>query len=81
METFVSPKFSNLLTGFWKLLHLIEKKKKIGAIFMDLSKVFDTIDHSFSDSKAKRALFFCSSCRLVKNYFKLSKQRKTKNDH
>ena len=47
METFVSPKFSNLLTGFWKLLHLIEKKKKIGAIFMDLSKVFDTIDHSF----------------------------------
>ena len=48
METFVSPKFSYLLTGFWKLLHLIEKKKKENwCNTMDLSKAFDTIEHSF----------------------------------
>ena len=57
METDMSPKLSNLLTGFRKnhstqcpLLHMVDswknaldQNKKIGAIFMDLSKAFETI--------------------------------------
>ena len=53
-------KFSKHLTGFLKnhstqnaLLVMIEKwktilnkKLKVGALFMDLSKAFDTLDHS-----------------------------------
>ena len=56
----MQSKFSKHLTGFPKnhstqnvLLVMIEKwktilskKLKVGALFMDLSKVFDTLDHS-----------------------------------
>ena len=60
-------KFSKHLTGFRKnhstqnaLLVMIEKwktilnkKLKVGALFMDLSKAFDTLDHSLSLLLAK----------------------------
>ena len=56
----MQSKFSKHLTGFCKnhstqnaLLVMIEKwktilnkKLKVGALFMDLSKAFDTLDHS-----------------------------------
>ena len=56
----MQSKFSKHLTGFRKnhntqnaLLVMIEnwktafnKKLKVGALFMDFSKVFDTLDHS-----------------------------------
>ena len=61
----MSDKFSKYLTGFRKnhntqhvLLNMIEnwksnlnKGNKIGAIFMDLSKAFDTLDHSLLIAK------------------------------
>ena len=57
INTYMSDKFSKCLTGFRKnhntqhaLLNMIENRKtnlnkgnKIGAIFMDLSKAFDTL--------------------------------------
>ena len=60
IETYFSTKFSKLLTGFRKkhgtqnaLIRMIELWKKaldegnnIGAIFMDLSKAFDTLNHN-----------------------------------
>ena len=59
INDFMKDKLSNILTGFRKghsaqhsLLIMIEKWKraldenmKVGAIFMDLSKAFDTLNH------------------------------------
>ena len=59
LNDFMKDKLSNILTGFRKghsaqnsLLIMIEKWKrvlgenmKVGAIFMDLSKVFNTLNH------------------------------------
>ena len=45
---------------------------------MDFNKIFGTYRQQPSDSKAKRIWYFC---RLVKIYFKLSKEQKTKNGH
>ena len=56
MESFMSPKFINLLKSptvynalyyVWRNLEeKLLKKKKIGSIFMDLYKAFDTADRS-----------------------------------
>ena len=65
INTYMSDKLSKYLTGFRKnhtaqhaLLHMIEnwksnlnKGSKIGAIFMNLSKAFDTLDHSLFIAK------------------------------
>ena len=53
----------------------LDQKKKINAIFMDLPKAFDTIDHRLM---IRKLWFFC---RPVKTYFKLSKEQKAKNGH
>ena len=64
---FMEDKLSNILTGFWKghsaqhsLLVIIEKwkraldvKMKVGAIFMDLSKTFGTLNHRLLSAKLK----------------------------
>ena len=60
MNLFFESKFSPLLTGFrknhctqnvllnmieqWK--HALDKDKKVGTIFMDLSKTLDTLNHN-----------------------------------
>ena len=59
METFMSPNFSNLLSGFQcSLLHMIElwrnvldQKKKTDAIFLDISKAYNTIEHGLLIAK------------------------------
>ena len=63
----MKDKLSNILTGFWKghsaqysLLIMIEKWKraldenmKVGEIFMDLSKSFNTLNHRLLLAKLK----------------------------
>ena len=75
-------KFSKHLTGFRKnhstqnaLLVMIEKwktilnkKLKVGALFMDLSKAFDTLDHSLLLVKVSAYGFDNNSSSFVRSY-------------
>ena len=75
-------KFSKHLTGFRKnhstqnaLLVMIEKwktilnkKLKVGALFMDLSKAFDTLDHSLLLVKLSVYGFDNNSLSFVRSY-------------
>ena len=86
----MSDKFSRYLTGFRKnhnsqheLLNMIENWKsnlnkgtKIGAIFMDLSEAFNTLDHALLIAKAKLEAYGFDSLSLefMKNYLTNTKQ-------
>ena len=81
-------KFSKYLTGFRKnhntqhaLLNMIEnwkinlnKGNKIGAIFMDLSRAFDTLNHSLIIAKFEAYGFDSLSLEFMKNYLTNRKQ-------
>ena len=78
----MQSKFSKHLTGFRKnhatqnaLLVMIEKwkttlnkKLKVGALFMDLSKAFDTLDHSLLLVKLNAYGFDNNSFSFVRSY-------------
>ena len=78
-------KFSKHLTGFRKnrstqnvLLVVIEnwktifnKKLKVGALFMDLSNAFDTLDHSLLLAKLTACGFGNNTLSFVRNYLTL----------
>ena len=82
INTYMGDKFSKHLTGFRKnhntqhaFLNMIEswksnlnKGNKIGAIFMDLSKAFDTLDHSLLIAKLEAYGFDSLSLELMKSY-------------
>ena len=86
---FMEPKFSNFLTGFRKnhntqmsLLKMIEHWKSlldngfyIGAIFMDLSKAFDTLNHSLLLAKLSAYGFSSGAIKLMKSYLSERLQR------
>ena len=77
----MKDKLSNILTGFRKghstqqsLLIMIEKWKivldenmKVVAIFMDLSKVFDTLHHRLLLAKLKAYGFQPTALKQMKN--------------
>ena len=81
INTYMSDKFSKYLTGFCKnhdtqhsLLNMIEnwksnlnKGNKIGAILMDFSKTFDTLDHSLLMAKLEAYDFDSLSLEFMKN--------------
>ena len=91
--SYMSDKFSRYLTGFRKshntqhaLLNMIERWKsnlnkgnKIGAIFVDLSKAFDTLDHSLLIAKLEAygfgLLLVSVSLGFIKKYLANRKQR------
>ena len=89
INTFMSGKFCKYLTGFRKnqntqhaLLNIIEnwnsnlnKENKIRAIFMDLSKAFDTLDHFLLIAKLEAYGFDSLSLEFMKNYLTNRKQR------
>ena len=79
---FFESKFSPQLTGFRKnhstqnaLLNMIEKwkhtldnGKKVGIIFMDLSKAFDTLNHNSLHAKLNAYGFSFSAIKFVQSY-------------
>ena len=83
IDSFMKNKFSAYLCGFRKnhnaqypLLKMIENwktqlddGKTVGVIFMDCSKVFDTINHSLLLSKLKAYGFSNQALRLLQSYF------------
>ena len=82
INSFMKNKFSSYLCGFRKnnnaqysLLKMIENWKKqlgnsekVGLIFMDLSKAFDTINHSLLLTKLKTHGFSNQALRLLQSY-------------
>ena len=89
INTYMSDKFSKYQTGSRKNhntqhapLNMTEnwksnlnKGNKIGAIFMDLSKSFDTLDHSLLIAKLEAYGFDILSLELMKNYLTNRKQK------
>ena len=94
IETYFSTKFSKLLTGFRKkhgtqnaLIRMIELWKKaldegnnIGAIFMDLSKAFDTLNHNLLLAKLNAYGFSNTSLLFIQSYLKDRHQRTNVNN-
>ena len=89
IDTFMTTKFSPYLCGFRKnhnaqysLLKMIEtwkkhldKGEKIGVILMDLSRAFDTINHSLLLAKLDVYGFSRTSLKLMQNYLCNRQQR------
>ena len=89
MNLFFESKFSPQLTGFCKnhstqfaLLNMIEKwrhaldkGKKVGTIFMDLSKAFDTLNHNLLFAKLDAYGFSFNAIKLVQSYLSERFQR------
>ena len=87
---YIEQFLSNLLTGFCKnqntqhcLLKMLEKWKEalgeskfVGAIFMDLSKAFDTLNHSLLITKLKAYGVSITSLRYIRSYLNQLLQRK-----
>ena len=89
IDAFMTTKFCPYLCGFRKnqntqysLLRMIEtwkkhleKREKIGVIMMDLSKAFDTINHSLLTAKLDACGFSRASLKLMQNYLHNRQQR------
>ena len=85
----MKDKLSQCLTGFRKshgtqhlLVTMLEKWKKavdkgehVSAVFMDLSRAFDTINHDFLLAKLKAYGFSLNAVELMGSY--LNKQKTT----
>ena len=57
----------------WK--RLLDQEEYVSALFMDLSKVFDTINHDLLIAKLKGYGFSKEAVKLMKNYLKNRKQK------
>ena len=69
INTYVSDKFSKYLTVFCNNHNTRYERNKIGAISMDLSKVFDTLDHCLLTAKLEPHVFNgFLSLEFMKNY-------------
>ena len=91
----MEPRFSYFLCGFRKnrntqhsLLKMLEKWKlvldkgcNIGAIFMDLSKAFDTHNHDLLLAKLNSYELFANAIAYIKSYFSNRYQRTNINNN
>ena len=50
----------------WK--HALDKGKKVGTIFVDLSKAFDTLNHNLLLAKLNVYEFSCNAIKFVQSY-------------
>ena len=96
ISQFIESELSDYLTGFrrnhntqYALLEMIEKRKtfinrgfKVGALMIDLSKAFDTLNHYLLISKLEAYGFDERSITFIKSYFTDRYQRtKVGNEH
>ena len=93
IETFMSNKLSNKLSGFSKncntqycLTYMLEKWKNtlgkgkhVGAIFMDLPKAFDTVNHDLLITKLEAYGFSNNALLFMLSYLKNRSQRVSSN--
>ena len=86
IESFMEDKLSKLLTGFRKnhstqhcLINMFEKCKNIldegGAMFMDLSKAFDTMNHDLLIAQLGAYDFRNDALSFMKSYLTKRRQR------
>ena len=89
IETFMRNKLSNKLSGFRKdyntqycLTHMLEKRKNtldkgkhVGAVFLDLSKGFNTINHDLLIAKLEAYGFSNNALLFMLSYLKKRSQR------
>ena len=50
----------------WK--HVLDKGKKVGSIFMDLSTVFDTLNHNLLLAKLNAYGFSFNAMKFIQSY-------------
>ena len=95
INSYMEPRFSYFLCGFRKnrntqhsLLKMLEKWKlvldkgcNIGAIFMDLSKAFDTHNHDLLLAKLNSYELFANAIAYIKSYFSNRYQRTNINNN
>ena len=79
--SYVTNLLSDYITGFRKshatqhcLVKMLENWKSVCALFMDLSKVFDTINHDLLLAKLKAYGFSKDTLTLMCSYLKDRKQ-------
>ena len=94
ISEYIEPFLSNLLNGFPKdqkkqhcLLRMLEKWEEalhkgnfVDAIFLDLSKAFDTLNHDLLIAKLEAYRFSIIYLRYIRSYLKQSLQRTVVND-
>ena len=89
MNLFFESRFSPLLAGFrknhstqnallnmiekWK--HALDKSKKVGSIFMDLSKAFDTLNHNLLLAKLNAHGLSFNAIKFIQSYLSERFQR------
>ena len=66
-ESKFSPKIA-LLNMIEKWKHALDKDKRIGSIFMDLSKAFDTANHNLLLAKVNAYGFSLSAIKFVQSF-------------
>ena len=54
------------MIGKWK--HALDKGKKVGTIFMDLSKAFDTLNNNLLLAKLNEYGFSFSAIKFIQSY-------------